>query len=70
MGRSKRSSDLRALGIGSSSLCFHSVFSGCVFSLVWASLVSHVVSPWGRGCCFGPQELDKIVCRHAKCGYD
>ena len=40
-GRSKRSSDLRALGIWFSSLCFLSVFSKCVLSVVRAALV-----PW------------------------
>ena len=35
----------RALLVLGSLLCFLSVFSNCVLSLVWASLVSHAVSP-------------------------
>ena len=62
-GRSKRISDPRALGIGFSSLCFLSVFSKCVLSLVRASLVftcfiplvlsqcAQFVGGGGAGCC-------------------
>ena len=80
-GMSKRSSDPRALGIGSSSLCFLSVFSKCVLSLVraslvWARFISLVLSQCaqfvgGGGVgvadlrADGRQELDKIVCRHS-----
>jgi len=44
-GEEQWSSDPRVLGIGFSSLCFLSVFSKCVLSLVRTSF-SHVLSRW------------------------
>jgi len=77
-GRSKRSSDPRALGIGFSSVFFFLPSKWVLSaSLVFTRFISHkcaqFVGGGGRECCHrarpscrdGRQELDKIVCRHS-----